>query len=121
MVTRSFPFRIIALIAAYAFALQALLLNMTPPAAFAGNAPLGLSVICTSAPAIDTPAPQDHPPCAPDCLMAACGHSGMAPAGTAVAAIIAQTEFQISAFSPFEIRGRAIAMTPQIPRAPPLA
>jgi hypothetical protein len=120
MVTRSFPFRIFALVAAYALALQALLLNMTPPAAFAGSAPLSLTVICTSATGADQPAGQDHPPCAPDCLMAACGYSGLAPPDTAVVANIALAEFRILGFAPIEIRGRAFAKTPQIPRAPPL-
>ena len=106
MITRRFSFRIFALLAAYALALQALLLN--------------IAVICASAPGADQPSGQDHQPCAPDCLMAACGHGGLAPPDTARAAIIAPTELQILAFTPFEIRGRTIAKTPQIPRAPPL-
>ena len=121
MMTRSYPFRIFALMAAYALALQALLLNMTPPAAFAGNASIGLAIICTSSPGTDQPAGPGHPPCAPDCLMAACGPSGLALSGTAVAVNFAPAEFQVLTFAPIEIRGRAFAKTPQIPRAPPLA
>ena len=120
MLTRSLPFRIFALVAAYALALQALLLNMTPAAAFAGSA-ASLVIICKAAPQADQPAGQDYPPCAHDCLMAACGHGGLAPADSTVAEIIAPVEFRVLVFVSDEIRGRAIAKTPQIPRAPPLA
>ena len=121
MVTRSFSIRIFALVAAYAFALQALLLSMTPPAAFAGNAPAALSILCTASPGAGQPAGPDHPPCAPDCLMAGCGYGGVAPPSNAIAANFAPAEIRILLFVPIEMRGRAIAGSPQIPRAPPLA
>jgi len=120
MVTRSFSSRVFALTAAYALALQALLLSMTPAAPLAANARANLPVLCTTA-GLDQPAGQDHPPCAPDCLMAGCLHAGAAPQFGAIPVDYVQSEIRISRLKSFWPGSRAIAKTPQIPRAPPLA
>ena len=121
MLTHSFSIRVFALLAAYALALQLLLLSMTPQATLAGNALAALGVVCTAEQGADLPAGQDHPPCAPDCLMASCGHGSTGPSSATTASHIASAEIRISLFAPIETLGRAITRTPQIPRAPPRA
>ena len=121
MTTRRLSARIFALLAAYAFVLQGVLLSVTLTAHVTGHTPLTLAVICTATPDGDQPAGPDQPPCALHCLMAACSHSGVAPHAGAIAFTIIPSKNRISLLRPIETLGRAIAKNPQIPRAPPFA
>jgi hypothetical protein len=113
--------RTISLIAAYALALHALVLTLTPPAALAGTAATTSVVICSGDGSSDQPAGKDQTPCAPDCAMACCGTGGWVPPSVDVVAKVTPTQLPRSLQFTHQPIIRVSYRSPQAPRAPPLA
>jgi hypothetical protein len=89
MATGSLRFRTIALIAAYAVALQALLAAFVPaaPVATAGT----IAVLCPGDGADRPILPTGHDPsCAPTCNMPGCGMAGCVPARSGIVVAVAR-------------------------------
>ena len=117
----SLAVRTISLIAAYALALQALILALTPSPVLAGPASMTFSVVCTSAGNADQPAGQDHAPCNFDCAMAGCGTAGWVPPSLDVIGIVTPAQLPLQLQRPIQINLRISYKSPQAPRAPPHA
>jgi hypothetical protein len=111
---------LIALAAAYAVALQALLL----PLSVAAAAPFAASPCAASAAAEGAGAPVSHPngcPCAAGCGMACADHHALPPPSPAVAAI-GETYAGTAPLAPvLDPVARPALRLPQVPRAPPSA
>jgi hypothetical protein len=110
--------RALALLTAYAIAVQAALSGVALTA-HASDSGFTLSATCTGAPGSGQPAGHDLP-CLWHCLATAWA-SGLVPPAVAVAALIAPAEVRASLPQLSEAPGRATEQTPQIPRAPPRA
>jgi hypothetical protein len=111
--------RLVALIAAYVVALQALLL----PLSVAVGGPLGSSLCAAAASVEGSPSPASHQTgcsCAAGCGMQCCVKALIGPPSVAVA--LALTYTRVTAPAPaFEPIVRAPAKGPQVARAPPAA
>jgi hypothetical protein len=114
MIRGPFRLRAIALIAAYAVAMQGLLAAVVPPAA-----PLLPGVLCSGQTAVDHPAPPSghEPSCTSACAMMG-GIDGPPPARVAVAAKVGRP---LDAAGLIAAPSFASPRGPQTARAPPLA
>jgi len=117
----SLAVRTISLIAAYALALHALILALTPPPVLAGPASMTSSVICTGTGNADQPAGHDQVPCNPDCAMAGCGTGGWVPPSVDVIGIVTPAQLPLSLQLPNQTIRCCSYKSPQAPRAPPHA
>ncbi len=118
MVRGRFHCRVIALIAAYAIAFQALLTAFAPLALAIGTTD-AFGVICSGAgtdPA-HPPAGTDHDHCGPACLMAGCGLSAALPSVGATRVVLSLVPTWVGAYAlPRPARD---AGNPREARAPP--
>ena len=117
MTRRTQPSRMLALLAAYVVALQALLL----PLSVAAGAATGFS-LCASASSATGGTPAGHPegcPCAAGCGMQCCQQGAVALPPQIGFAFAATRRVAMAPALYFEPADRPAAKGPQIPRAPP--
>jgi hypothetical protein len=110
--------RTIALIAAYALALQALL-SAAALSPHAANATLTLSSICIGDASGGLPADGNPASCKLHCLLVGSA-TGALPPSAGVAAASAPPATRLTGFEAYSLPGRDKTHTPQIPRAPPV-
>jgi hypothetical protein len=111
--------RIIALIAAYVVALQALLL----PLSVAAGSPFTTSLCAAAASADGAPSPSNHDsgcPCAAGCGMQCCAQTFVGPTQITLARGVTRAVTMTPALV-LEPVVRLADRSPQIPRAPPVA
>ncbi len=110
--------RIIALVAAYVMALQALLL----PLSVAAGSPFINSLCASSAGSTQKPlSHQNGCPCAAGCGMQCCTHHGLAGAPQVTVAPALSQSYAMLVAPMLAPATRAFERRPQIPRAPPAA